>query len=204
MKQKLLLLLSVFFYSYGQAQVSVYARFITYNNQVLKTDGSFGSGALIATTSVDPTSDELFRITTLTQETEQTLNIGSQSTGAGAGKATFNPVTFSRPVDAASPLFFQNMASGTPYRTVEIFFTEANGRIASRQLYKLAAIKSLNWVAASCTNDCPLVIENMSMEYGGLIVTVYKSGANYLTTPITKGWNRVKNVSDNDPNAVIN
>jgi hypothetical protein len=38
---------------------------------------------------------------------EQTLNIGSQSTGAGAGKVTFNPFSITRKVDRASPVFLQ-------------------------------------------------------------------------------------------------
>ena len=31
---------------------------------------------------------------------------GSQSTGAGAGKVTFNPFSITRKVDKASPVFF--------------------------------------------------------------------------------------------------
>ena len=33
---------------------------------------------------------------------EQTLNIGSQSTGAGAGKVTFNPFSITRKIDPGS------------------------------------------------------------------------------------------------------
>ena len=32
---------------------------------------------------------------------------GSSSTGAGAGKVTFNPFSITRKVDKASPVFFQ-------------------------------------------------------------------------------------------------
>jgi bacteriocin-like protein len=41
-----------------------------------------------------------------TFDIEQTLNIGSQSNGAGAGKVTFNPFSITRKVDRASPVFF--------------------------------------------------------------------------------------------------
>jgi hypothetical protein len=37
---------------------------------------------------------------------EQVLNIGSQSSGAGAGKVTFNPFSITRHVDKASPVLF--------------------------------------------------------------------------------------------------
>jgi type VI protein secretion system component Hcp len=39
-----------------------------------------------------------------TFDIEQTLNIGSQSTGAG--KVTFNPFSITHKVDRASPVFF--------------------------------------------------------------------------------------------------
>jgi type VI protein secretion system component Hcp len=203
MKKIYIVLLLVAIGYCGLAQTAVYARFITYNSQVLKTDGSVGSGSLITATSIDPSNLEFFKLTTFTQGVEQVLNIGSQSTGAGAGKIGFNPFTFSRPADGASPAFFQNAASGTPYRTIEVFFTDPSNKIAVKQLYKLAAIKTVNWAAASCSADCPGVIENISVEYGGQIVTVYKSGATTLSTPIVKGWNRVKNISDNDPTVII-
>jgi bacteriocin-like protein len=32
---------------------------------------------------------------------------GSQSSGAGAGKISFNPFSITRKIDAASPIFFQ-------------------------------------------------------------------------------------------------
>ncbi len=37
---------------------------------------------------------------------QPTLSIGSQSTGAGAGKVTFNPFSITRKVDRSSPIFF--------------------------------------------------------------------------------------------------
>ena len=203
MKQALLFLLLVFSFYCGQCQLSVYARFTGYDNQVLTTDGSAGNSGLISANTIDPSSPEFFKLSTFTQSVEQTLNIGSQSTGAGAGKIAFNPIGFSRPADRISPILFSHAASGTPYQTIEVFFTDGSGRIATKQLYKLAAVKTVSWAAASCTNDCPAVIETVTIEYGGQIVFMYKSPTGYLSTPVIAGWNRVKNVQDNDPNAVI-
>lgn len=39
-------------------------------------------------------------------QTETTLSIGSQSSGAGAGKVKFNSLSITRHVDKASPVFF--------------------------------------------------------------------------------------------------
>jgi hypothetical protein len=40
--------------------------------------------------------------------TANTLNVGSQSGGAGAGKATFNQFSITKKVDKSSPAFFEN------------------------------------------------------------------------------------------------
>jgi type VI protein secretion system component Hcp len=198
----MLLFCGASFFDVG-AQTAIYARFTNYSSQVLKTDGTTGSDGLITATSIDPSNPEFFKLTTFTENVEQTLNIGSQSTGAGAGKITFNPVAFSRPVDGISPLLLSVAASGTAFRTVEIFFVDASNSITVKQLYKLAAVKTIAWSGASCSADCPAVIENLTLQYGGLIDFVYKAGGKPLAAPVIKGWNMVSNVADNDPNAII-
>jgi type VI secretion system Hcp family effector len=45
----------------------------------------------------------------------QVLNIGSQSSGAGSGKVTFNPFTITRKIDRASPSL---SAASTAHRTI--------------------------------------------------------------------------------------
>lgn len=49
-----------------------------------------------------------------------TLNIGSASSGAGAGKITFNPFTITRKTDSASPQLYAACASGKHFGTVKI------------------------------------------------------------------------------------
>src|SRR3954451_9579978 len=60
----------------------------------------------------------LFEIEDFSFDIEQTLNIGSQSTGAGAGKVTFNPFSITRKIDKSSPTFFQMACSGTAFKQV--------------------------------------------------------------------------------------
>ncbi len=187
----------------ANAQTAIYARFTTYESLVFKSDGTTATTPLITSTTIDPTNPEFFKLTTFTQNVVQTLNIGSQSTGSGAGKIAFNPFVFTRPVDAISGTLFSRCASGTPFQTVEIFFADATNRIMSKQLYKLVAVKTISWSSASCSSDCPSVIENISMQYGGQMDFIYKTGDKYLSAPIINGWNAVLNVSDYDPNSVI-
>jgi type VI secretion system secreted protein Hcp len=51
---------------------------------------------------------------------DQTLNIGSQGSGAGAGKATFQPLTVTRPFDECSPGLLPNLFTGTVLKTVTL------------------------------------------------------------------------------------
>src|SRR3978361_420805 len=62
----------------------------------------------------------LFEIEDFSFDIEQTLNIGSQSTGAGAGKVTFNPFSITRKIDCASPTFFEYACSGTAFQMVSL------------------------------------------------------------------------------------
>lgn len=58
---------------------------------------------------------DLFEISDFSFDIEQTLSIGSNSSGAGAGKVTFNPFSITKQTDTASPVFFQQaLAGGSP------------------------------------------------------------------------------------------
>jgi type VI protein secretion system component Hcp len=122
----------------------------------------------------------------------QTLNIGSQSTGAGAGKVTFNPFVVTRKPDANSAMFWSQMCSGTPFKTMSLTATEAG---ASAPLLTftmgLVAIKSLN-VAASESGE---VIETITFEYGqGTYGAAQKNVDGSLGKVITAGWDITKNI----------
>jgi bacteriocin-like protein len=57
--------------------------------------------------NIDEISDnELDTIVGGSFDIEQVPNIGSQSSGAGAGKVTFNPFSITKHVDKASPVLF--------------------------------------------------------------------------------------------------
>jgi type VI protein secretion system component Hcp len=47
-----------------------------------------------------------FEIQDFSFDIEQTLSIGSQTSGAGAGKVKFNQFSITRRIDKSSPIFF--------------------------------------------------------------------------------------------------
>src|SRR5271165_2181591 len=58
----------------------------------------------------------VFEIDDFSFDIEQVLNIGSQSSGAGAGKVTFNPYQITRKSDRLSPLLFTMCCTGEHFR----------------------------------------------------------------------------------------
>ncbi|MBD2757304.1 type VI secretion system tube protein Hcp [Spirosoma validum] len=178
----------------------------------------YGSGA-VATVGLGPDQtvkdgnntvrlNDYLQVSSAQFDEEQTLNIGSQSSGAGAGRVAFNPLTITKSVDALTPKLFQAMCSGTAYKFVEILFVKptADGNTASviyKVLLKLAGVKTQAVSSvADCANGC--VAESVSFEYGGMIQSTYKQQSNgSFTQNPPAGWNRVRNVQDTDPSTEL-
>ena len=151
----------------------------------------------LASTPTPLTKGKIFEIEDFSFDVAQTLNIGSQSSGAGAGKVTFNPFSITRKVDKASPLLFQMTCSGTPFETVVLALRKSAGgstpgAVFLRYEFKLVAVKTISWAFNA---ESPK--EVVTFEYGGLQVRYSPQSADgKLGTPIPGGWNRVKNVKD--------
>lgn len=144
----------------------------------------------------------IFEVEDFSFDVEQTLNIGSQSSGAGAGRITFNPFSITRKIDRASPRLFEMACSGTSFETVALGARKSSGGDQSGTIYlvfkfKLVAVKTIGW---SYDDESPK--ETTTFEYGGLQVhyTVQKPDGSPGQT-LAGGWNRVKNIKDQDPNS---
>ncbi len=153
------------------------------------------------------TYGQIFEIEDYSFDIEQTLNIGSQGGGAGAGKVTFNPFSITRKIDAASPVLFDMACSGTPFQTVMLALrksvgagvTGGTGQTAGfvflRFDFKLVAVKTISW-----SHDEESPKETVTFEYGGLQIhyCAQNPDGSFLPEKIG-GWNRVKNVQDHSP-----
>ncbi len=149
---------------------------------------------------------QVFEIEDFSFDVEQTLNIGSQSSGAGAGKITFNPFSITRKIDVSSSTFFNMACSGTAFEKVTLAMRKSSGVgggagttagvIFLRFDFKLVAVKTISW-----SHDDESPKEEVTFEYGGLQVRYLQqlaSGA--FAPPQFAGWNRVRNVQDYDGN----
>jgi type VI secretion system Hcp family effector len=145
----------------------------------------------------------IFEVEDYSFDIEQVLNIGSSSSGAGAGKVTFNPFSITRKIDKASPKFFEMACSGTAFQLVTLAMRKSSGAgsagaanvsgvIYLRFDFKLVAVKTISW-----SHDDESPKETITFEYGGLMVGYAQQNADgSLKAPIAGGWNRVKNVQD--------
>ncbi len=138
----------------------------------------------------------LFEVSDYSFDIEQTLNIGSQSSGAGAGKVVFNPFSVTRNIDKSSPKFFQSACSGTPFKEVCLGLRKSAGGDVSGIFFvlfrfMLAAVKTVNWAHG---DESPT--ETVTFEYGGLQVYYGQQKPNGTLFPtVPGGWDRTKNVA---------
>jgi type VI protein secretion system component Hcp len=127
-------------------------------------------------------------------EAVQSLNIGSQSTGSGAGKVAFGPFTFTKKPDINSPDLWTRLCSGTPFLKVSVsaavdstsapFFTFTMG---------LVAVKTIAF-SASKGDGSPL--ETITLQYGQSAYSVTPQNPDgTLGTPVTAGWDGIRNVA---------
>jgi len=147
----------------------------------------------------------LFEVEDFSFDIEQVLSIGSQSSGAGAGKVTFNPFSITRKIDKATTDFFSMACSGTAFRRVVLGARKAAGGSSAGATYltfcfKLVAVKTMSF---SYDDESPK--ETVTFEYGALVVSYAQqdqSGAfKYGVTD--RGWNRVRNIRDDKPDTDV-
>jgi len=182
---------------------NAYMYFKTYKSGYLASESqldlSRATPTDIAAPFIAAGTGHVFEIDEYSFDIEQTLNIGSQSTGAGAGKITFNPFSITRKIDKASPVLFDMTCSGTAFDTVGLGLTRTTGGAAGVQFvlsftFKLVAVKTMAFAGAA---DVPK--EGVTFEYGGLQIRYgQQSSTGAPGAVVTGGWNRVRNVLDHD------
>ena len=142
----------------------------------------------------------LFEVEDFSFDIEQTLNIGSQSSGAGAGKVTFNPFSITRKIDQLSPILFERACSGTPFQRVGLGARKSAGGNTSGIIYltfifKLVAVKTMSY---AYDDESPK--ETVTFEYGAVQITYAKQKPDGgIEKQFPAGWNRVRNVQDRNP-----
>jgi type VI secretion system secreted protein Hcp len=129
-----------------------------------------------------------------------TLNMGSASGGAGAGKVSFDSFSITKNIDSASPHLFKTACAGGHYQEVVLYLRRAGGSSASQSgsvylkfNFKLVMIENIEWAHGD-----PAPAENIKFQYGALSIVYYpqkQSGGLDSTNKKYAWWDRVKNAN---------
>jgi type VI secretion system secreted protein Hcp len=131
---------------------------------------------------------------------ENTLNIGSKSGGAGAGKVQFKEFSVEKTTDNGSAGLFRTCCSGGHYNDVELILRRSGGDREKSGTpflvykFKLVAVKDITW-SGSDGDDVPS--ESVVFEFGAIQIeyTQQKTDGSKGGTD-TQKWSRVKNSND--------
>jgi type VI protein secretion system component Hcp len=165
-----------------------------------------GSSATVYGESVVKGMPGSIEALSFSSDVEQTLNIGSQSSGAGAGKVSFGDIQFTKNVDSTSSALFGAACAGRAFKEVDVTFTSPDGSPSALLRLGLVAVKSIG--LAMATTTAPL-IETVTLNCGSQVwvlppnPTIPKGAANPSLAPQAPpasftnaaGWDRVHNTS---------
>jgi type VI secretion system secreted protein Hcp len=124
-------------------------------------------------------------------------SIGSGTSGAGAGKVTFNPFHITKKIDKASPKLFLACCSGSHYATASMYMRKAGGTAVTywKLDFKTVFCKDLELEVGGDDGDVP--IENITFVYGAVQITYTPQKADGSPdAAIVSAWNQIKNSSD--------
>lgn len=154
----------------------------------------------------------VFEIDDFSFDIEQIINMGSQASGGGSGKITFNPYQITRKTDRISPILFNMCCSGMHFQTVSLYLRRAGGAaqgtaVASgttflRFDFAMVLVATVSWSGSDGDEACK---EEVTFQYGALQVRYQQqdsSGANKGGV-IGQAWNRITNVGSWPPNGKI-
>jgi type VI protein secretion system component Hcp len=94
--------------------------------------------------------------------------------------------------------------SGTAFQTVALVLPKSAGGTLSGEAFlkftfKLVAVKTISYAHS---DEAPK--EVVTFEYGGLVIEYWQQNPDgSMGMKVVDGWNRVKNILDNDPTTVI-
>jgi type VI secretion system secreted protein Hcp len=127
--------------------------------------------------------------------TENVVQIGSASSGAGAGKLHFNSLVVEKAVDRLSPSLLTFSAQGNHFATLQLAVRKAGGAAQGGKPYlvyefQTVFVTDLQWSGAA--GDEPA--EQITFTYGGLTLGYFLQKPDGSLGPLTKqGWSQILN-----------
>lgn len=127
-----------------------------------------------------------------------TVSMGSQSGGAGAGKVQFEAFTITKNIDAASPKLFHTACVGGHYDECVLWLrraggsnTKQSGNVYLKFNFKLVMVENIEW-----SHGDPAPTESIKFQYGALSIVYYpqnQDGSVNRQGKKNATWDRVLN-----------
>ncbi|MBP1852481.1 Hcp family type VI secretion system effector [Rhizobium halophytocola] len=163
----------------------------------------FPGSSLVAGETQDEEMSKLkaFELKDFSFGAENTINIGSDSGGGGAGKAIFKDFEITKRTDTASCGLFLTLCSGTHFDEAIIELRRSGGQIGvsgrtfMKFYFKQVMVKDLSWSGSDGDDVCE---EKVILVYGAIKVEYNKQDSTGKMTKASGGqgevkWSRVKN-----------
>jgi type VI secretion system secreted protein Hcp len=125
---------------------------------------------------------------------ENALNIGSASSGAGAGKAKFTSFTFNHTLDIASSCISTYLAQGKPL-TASLYLRKAAGSGTAPD-FLVVQFKTVVFASQHLTSSTDAPAEAVTFQFGSESFKYYaQTPSGQLGAPNTFTWDVVRNIN---------
>jgi type VI protein secretion system component Hcp len=150
-------------------------------------------------------------ITQYSFDVGQSLSLGSQSSGAGAGKVDFSPLQVTTQPDANTPELFQYTTAGMHFNSASLEVPTAGGG-AETFTFGLVALEQISWsggptggqagawaggpgASGAGSETLTFAYGALTAAYGAQAGTTPTASYSYCQIDATGGWNRICNLS---------
>src|SRR3954452_705265 len=133
---------------------------------------------------------------------ENQTTIGSQTAGAGAGKAKFNALEIDKDVDSTSAQIFAALAAGQHFNGIEILARKAGATTVVSRYYFSLEFPTAEQQSANAGDDAPQ--EKLTFTYGGLALKYVGQTPTGVAKPaVLAKWSQITNATLWDPMAPL-
>lgn len=128
---------------------------------------------------------------------ENNINIGSISSGGGAGKATFKELTVTKKTDLASCALFSNLCQGEHFKSATLDLRRSGGSAGAsgkpflKWKFSFVMVQDISWSGSDGDDICE---ETLVLQYGAMKVDYISQKADGTDGDAKDAsWSRIKN-----------
>ncbi len=144
---------------------------------------------------------DAFEIISFEIGAENNINIGSISSGGGAGKATFKELNITKKTDSCSCELFSALCKGTHFKDMVIELRRSgdtggsdSGKTFLKWEFKLVMVQDIGWSGSDGDDVCE---EAVVLQYGAMRVTyTQQDSTGKMAKKTSAEWSRVLNTAN--------